>query len=117
LRWTAMNNGLFYAAALAGFLMTVDAGGATSPIMQQANSWTAGQPLPRQLLDYRKTGFGAAYMPGREDSSSVIGSITNSGVLLEMIFDTRIDPRVFAETVNRALHLEGPQAFYDQIKH
>jgi len=111
-----MNNGSFYAVALAG-LLTTGAGGATSPIMQQANSWTAGQPLPRQLLDYRKTGFGAAYIPGKEDSSSVIGSITNSAVLLEMIFDTRIDARVFAETVNRALHLEGPQAFFDQVKH
>src|SRR2546423_1842187 len=112
----AMNNGLFYAVALAG-LLTTGARGATSPIMQQANSWTAGQPLPRQLLDYRKSGLGEVYIPGTDDSSSVIGRITNSAVLLEMLFDTRIDPRVFAETVNRALHLEGPQAFFDQVKH
>ena len=116
LRWVAMNNGLFYAAALAGFLTAAGASGATPPILQQANSWTPGQPLPRQLLDYRKTGSGAAYIPGAEDSSSVIGAITNSPLLIEMAFDTRIDPRVFAEVVNRALHLEGPQAFFDQAK-
>src|SRR6267143_221899 len=117
LRWASMNKGLFYAGVLAGLLTTVGGWGATPLIVQQANSWTAGQPLPRQLLDYRKTGFGAAYIPGTEDSSSVIGRITNSAVLLEMLFDTRIDARVFEETVNRALHLEGPQAFFDQVKH
>src|SRR5947208_6942806 len=90
LRWVAMNNGLFYAAALAGFLTAAGASGATPPILQQANSWTPGQPLPRQLLDYRKTGSGAAYIPGAEDSSSVIGAITNSPLLIEMAFDTRI---------------------------
>ena len=112
-----MNNGLFCAAALAGLLTAAGAASAAPSIVQQANSWVPGQPLPRQLIDYRKTGSGAAYIPGAEDSSSVIGAITNSALLIEMAFDTRIDPRVFAEVVNRALHLEGPQAFFDQAKH
>ena len=112
-----MSKGLLFALILAGILRSLSAWSATPSIVEQANRWTPGQPLPRQLIDYRKTGFGATYIPGAEDSSSVIGQVTNSAVLIAMLFDTRIDPRVFAETVNRALHLEGPQAFFDQVKH
>jgi hypothetical protein len=84
---------------------------ASDPIVQQANAWRPGQPVPVELLAYRKADTGQTYMPSAQDTSTVIGSITNAPLLLEMLFNPKIDDRVFSQVVSRAIHLGGPKTF------
>jgi hypothetical protein len=85
------------------------------PLLQQANSWKAGQPIPRQWLSYRKTAPGPAYMPGGNDTGAFIEAITNKSLLVEMLFQTEIEERVFAAVVERGLHCIGPQTFLSTV--
>src|SRR6266404_7200987 len=82
---------------------------ATESLLLQANAWSAGQPIPQEWLAYRKTAPGAAYVPAPDDSGTIIAAITNKPLLVEMLFQTDIDDRVFAAVVDRALHWTGPQ--------
>jgi hypothetical protein len=84
---------------------------ASEPIVQQANAWRPGQPVPVELLAYRKADTGQTYMPSAQDTLTVIGSITNTPLLLEMLFNPKIDDRVFAQVVSQALRLSGPKMF------
>ena len=86
-------------------------------MVQQANAWSSGKPVPVELLAYRRSGSGASYTPAAEDTSSVIGAITNTPLLMEMLFNPKIDERVFAQVVSRALHLSGPKTFLNDVYH
>jgi len=86
-------------------------------MVQQANAWTPGKPVPDELLTYRRSGSGAAYIPGADDTSSVVGSITNTALLMEMLFNPKIQDRVFSQVVSRAIHLQGPKAFLNETYH
>jgi hypothetical protein len=108
-------NRLILAAALIIILAGSTQANATESASQQVNSWSQGQPIAVELLSYRKLAHGAAYTPAPEDSTSIIGTITNAHLLVAMLFDSRIDPRVFALTVERALRLSGPQSFFGEV--
>jgi hypothetical protein len=69
------------------------------------------------LLTYRRSGSGASYTPGADDTSSVIGAITNAHLLMEMLFNPKIDDRVFSQVVSRAIHLSGPKTFLNDVYH
>jgi hypothetical protein len=86
-----------------------------STVLEQANHWEPSQPIPAGLLRYRKSGRGPTYIRDPEDSASIIAGITNGPLLVEMVFDSRIDDRVFEQTVDRALHLAGPQSFFGDV--
>jgi hypothetical protein len=82
------------------------AAGAVAPtLLEQANLWQAGQPIPPGLLEYRKPG----------GVPSIIAGITNAPFLVELAFDSRTAERVFGQAVDRALHLAGPQNFFDDV--
>lgn len=110
-----MSRGLFFGCLSIMIFTSAPRAGATESVVQQGNGWSRSQPIPVDLLTYRKSGFGAAYTPAPEDTSSVIGAITNSALLVEILFDPRLDGRVFASVVDRALRLIGPQSFFGEI--
>lgn len=110
-----MNRPFFWASAILLLLPGIPTTRATESAVQQANAWISGQSIAPELLSYRKLSSGPAYTPAPEDSASIIGAITNSQLLVDMLFDSRIDSRVFALAVERSLRLKGPQAFFGEV--
>jgi len=84
---------------------------ATESIVQQANAWTPGKPVPVELLAYRKTDRTQSSPTSADDTLSIIGSITNAPLLLELLFNPKIDDHVFAQVVSQAIRVSGPKAF------
>src|ERR1044071_3493082 len=108
-----MNRAFVLLSALLPLLCGISA--ATESMVQQANAWTPGKPVPAELLGYRRSGFGASYTPGADDTSSVIGAVTNTPLLMEMLFNPKIDDRVFSQVVSRSIHMSGPKAFLNDV--
>src|SRR5215216_4875005 len=48
---------------------------AAESLLPQANSWRAGQPIPREWLSYRKTAPGPAYVPASGDTTALIAGL------------------------------------------
>jgi hypothetical protein len=88
---------------------------AAGSLLEQANDWQPGQPVPLDLLSYHHAKYTAAYVPGPDDTATVIAGITNTPLLVEMLFAPSIDEHVFESAVERALRIMGPQNFFTEV--
>jgi hypothetical protein len=88
---------------------------AAGSLLEQANDWQVGQPVPPDLLSYHNSKYTASYVPGPNDTATVIAGVTNMPLLVEMLFAPSIDEHVFESVVERALRLMGPQNFFSEV--
>jgi len=109
-----MNRAFVLSLAFIGTFAVREASYAGEPLADQANAWTKGKPIPAELFTYRRSGSGVDYSPSRTDTSTIIGGITNANLLLEMLFNPKIDDRVFSQAVTRGIHLAGPKWFLNE---
>lgn len=78
------------------------------PLVQHANAWKQGEPIPAELLVFRESSGCFLLVT---DTVPVFGSITNYELLQEILFSP-CDERIFACASARALSLAGPNRFF-----
>jgi hypothetical protein len=88
---------------------------AAESLLERANNWKPGQPIAKEWLTYRKTLPGPAYVPAADDTGALFAGLTNQSLLVEILFQTDIEERVFAAVVERGLHLTGPRTFLSSV--
>jgi hypothetical protein len=84
--------------------------------VQQANSWSDGEPLPKVLLTYSNSRSEGSCFPSPSGTESIVHNITNYALLKRVALETNIDSRIFSNVVNRALVLAGPTRFFGDLK-
>jgi hypothetical protein len=84
--------------------------------IQQANSWSDAEPLPKVLLTYSNSHIEGSCFPSPSGTEFIVYNITNYALLKRVALETNLDSRIFTNVVNRALVLAGPNRFFADLK-
>jgi len=79
-------------------------------ILQTADSWRTGDPLPQELRRFRHYG---ADIPTTLDSDSLIAQVKNPALLAALVVDSGTDPECREDALSRGLEVDGPNQFFD----
>jgi len=82
-------------------------------ILQRADSWRAGDPLPQELRRFRRYG---ADIPTTLDSDSLIARVKNPALLAALVVDFGTDPECREDALSRGLEDDGPDQFFDLLR-
>jgi hypothetical protein len=82
-------------------------------ILQRADSWRTGDPLPQELRRFRNYG---ADIPTTLDSDSLIGQVKNPALLAALVVDSGTDPECREDALSRGLEVDGPKQFFDLLR-
>ena len=81
-------------------------------ILQRADSWRSGDPLPQELRRFRHYG---ADIPTTLDSDSLIAQVKNPALLAALVVDSGTDPECREDALSRGLEVDGPKQFFDLL--
>jgi hypothetical protein len=82
-------------------------------ILQTADSWRTGDPLPQELRRFRHYG---ADIPTTSDSDSLIAQVKNPALLAALVVDSGTDPECREDALSRGLEVDGPKQFFDLLR-
>jgi hypothetical protein len=82
-------------------------------ILQTADSWRTGDPLPQELRRLRHYG---ADIPTTLDSDSLIAQVKNPALLAALVVDSGTDPECREDALSRGLEVDGPKVFFDLLR-
>ncbi len=82
-------------------------------ILQAANSWHTGDPLPPELRRLRKSEMGE---PGPMDSSTLIAQVSNLPLLAALVVDPSADPECREDALSQGIQVGGPNRFFDLLR-
>src|SRR5690242_326254 len=80
-------------------------------LQKTTDAWKAGDPIPPALLIYRPSHSEGSCFPDPRGTEMRIDSVTNLGLLREIVFQPQTDIRVFSIALNHLLVSEGPNRF------
>ena len=87
--------------------------GGSASILQAAESWRTGDPLPQDLRRFRKYGTDIATTL---DSSSLIAQVQNLALLAALVVDSGTEPECREDALSRGLEVDGPKQFFDLLR-
>jgi hypothetical protein len=82
-------------------------------ILQRADSWRPGDPLPQELRRFRHYGDDIATT---SDSDSLIAQVKNPALLAALVVDSGTDPECREDALSRGLEFDGPKRFFDLLR-
>lgn len=82
-------------------------------ILQAAEAWRAGDPLPQELRRFRQYG---ADIPTTLDSDSLMAEVKNAALLAALVVDSETDPECREDALSRGLEVDGPKQFFDLLR-
>jgi hypothetical protein len=82
-------------------------------ILQAAEAWRAGDPLPEELRRFRQYG---ADIPTTLDSDSLMAEVKNPALLAALVVDSDTDPECREDALSRGLEVDGPKQFFDLLR-
>ncbi|MEQ1354754.1 MAG: hypothetical protein ABLT11_12085 [Candidatus Acidiferrum sp.] len=82
-------------------------------ILQKADSWRTGDPLPQELRRFRQYGTD---IPTASDSDSLIVQVKNSALLAALVVDSGTDSECREEALSRGLEVDGPKQFFNLLR-
>ena len=82
-------------------------------ILQRADSWRTGDPLPQELRRFRHYG---ADIPTTLDSDSLIAQVKNPALLAALVVDSGTDLGCREDALSRGLEVDGPKQFFDLLR-
>jgi hypothetical protein len=82
-------------------------------ILQAAEAWRAGDPLPEELRRFRQYGTDIATTM---DSDSLIGEVKNPALLAALVVDSETDPECREDALSQGLEVDGPKQFFDLLR-
>ena len=83
--------------------------GESARILQAAEAWRAGDPIPEELRRFRQYG---ADIPTTLDSDSLIAEVKNPALLAALVVDPETDPVCREDALSRGLETNGPKHFF-----
>jgi hypothetical protein len=86
---------------------------ASERILQRADSWRTGDPLPQELRRFRHYG---ADIPTTLDSDSLIAQVKNPALLAALVVDSGTDLECREDALSRGLEVDGPKQFFDLLR-
>jgi hypothetical protein len=84
-------------------------------ILQTANSWRAGDPLPPELRRLRKS-ESVMDEPGPMDTSTLIAQVSNLLLLAALVVDPGADPECREDALSQGIQVGGPKRFFDLLR-
>ncbi len=87
--------------------------GRAPKILQAANSWRTGDPLPPELRRLRKSEID---IPGPMDSRSLIAQVSNLPLLAALVVDPGSDPECREDVLSQGIQVGGPNRFFDLLR-
>jgi len=87
--------------------------GRAPKILQAANSWRTGDPLPAELRRLRKSEID---IPGPMDSRSLIAQVSNLPLLAALVVDPGSDPECREDVLSQGIQVGGPNGFFDLLR-
>ena len=82
-------------------------------ILQAAEAWRAGDPLPEKLRRFRQYG---ADIPTTLDSDSLMAEVKNPALLAALVVDSETDPECREDALSQGLEINGPKQFFDLLR-
>src|SRR5258708_39903195 len=82
-------------------------------ILQTADSWRTGDPLPQELRRFRHYG---ADISTTLDSDSLIAQVKNPALLAALVVASGTDPECREDALSRGLEVDGPKQFFDLLR-
>ena len=82
-------------------------------ILQAANSWRAGDPLPRELRRYRKP---QSDIPGPLEDDALIAQVRNLPLLAALVVDPGADPECREDALWQGIRVAGPNRFFALLR-
>lgn len=82
-------------------------------ILQEAEAWRSGDPLPEELRRFRQYG---ADIPTTLDSDSLMAEVKNPALLAALVVDSETDPECREDALSRGLETTGPKRFFDLLR-
>jgi hypothetical protein len=82
-------------------------------ILQTANSWRTGDPLPPELRRLRKSEMGES---GPMDSSTLIAQVSNLPLLAGLVVDPGADLECREDALSQGIRVGGPTRFFDLLR-
>jgi hypothetical protein len=86
---------------------------ASARVLQRADSWRTGDPLPPDLRLFRHYG---ADIPTTLDSDSLIAQVKNPALLAALVVDSGTDPECREDALSRGLEVDGPEQFFNLLR-
>ena len=84
-----------------------------SKILRAANSWRAGDPLPRELRRYRKP---QSDIPGPLEDDALIAQVRNLPLLAALVVDPGADPECREDALWQGIRVAGPNRFFGLLR-
>lgn len=82
-------------------------------ILQAAEAWRVGDPLPQELRRFRQYG---ADIPTTLDSDSLMAEVKNPALLAALVVDSETDPECREDALSQGLEINGPKQFFDLLR-
>jgi hypothetical protein len=82
-------------------------------ILQTANSWRIGDPLPPELRRLRES---KTDLPGPMDSRDLIAQVSNLPFLAGLVVDPGADPECREDALWHGIEVGGPNRFFDLLR-
>jgi hypothetical protein len=82
-------------------------------ILQNANSWHTGDPVPREL---RRSSKSESDLGSPMDSDDLISKVTNLSLLAALVVDPKADPECREDALSQGLQVGGPNRFFGPLR-
>ncbi|HET9406784.1 MAG TPA: hypothetical protein VFO39_06065 [Candidatus Sulfotelmatobacter sp.] len=82
-------------------------------VLQSANSWRTGDPLPLELLQFRES---ETKEPNPMDSWDLIAEINNLPLLAALVVDPAADAECREDALSRGVEVGGPNQFFGLLR-
>lgn len=82
-------------------------------VLQVANAWHTGNPLPPELRRFRQS---EGDLPGPMDSSALISRVDNPSLLATLVVDSGVDLECREDALSRGLEAAGPTRFFNLLR-
>jgi hypothetical protein len=82
-------------------------------ILQAANSWHEGEPIPTELQRYRQS---RGDLPDPTDSASLIAEIENLALLAALSINLSADPQCQEDAFAQGMYAGGPTRFFEIVE-
>lgn len=104
---------LLLAGMLNSALATNDPWARAPTIVESANAWQAGMPVPPELRRFRES---PTDMPTPMDSLSLISEVKNLSLLAALAIDVSADPECREDAFTQGVYVGGPTKFFEVVE-
>src|SRR6266436_6429381 len=82
-------------------------------VLQTANSWRTGDPVPPELRRLRES---KTHEPEPMDSHGLIAQVSNLPLLAALVVDPGADPECREDALSQGIQVGGPNRFFDLLR-